>query len=303
MAEYFTRLSLAISSGEERNSILVLEPTTTAWMYQMVVWRGDKQDYVTEPSRLKELGDQFFQLGVGAFQGPGGIRHRQRGHHCPKRLGRRPAIRHRTTKVHHGRPAAVYRESEREDDRAVGEIRHRRAGRCSVAAIRRRWSMAGRRIAPKRPPPAGLEADGACGGDFNACRSGPGRFSRRARFESQRHSLPSAPPPRGRGTGLLGQHQSRCRGLRLGDFAACRLSSDGTWKRERPKPYRASRGEQGMRIPFTLPPCGSLLLFLAKTPQDQATASRLPRTDRNVCRHLATGPTARWRSVAWNPTC
>ena len=34
MAEYFTRLSAAMSHGQQRNQILVLEPTTSAWMYQ-----------------------------------------------------------------------------------------------------------------------------------------------------------------------------------------------------------------------------------------------------------------------------
>jgi hypothetical protein len=33
LANYFARLSLALSAGEERNHILVLEPTTSAWMY------------------------------------------------------------------------------------------------------------------------------------------------------------------------------------------------------------------------------------------------------------------------------
>ena len=113
-AEYFTRLSLAMSSYE-RNTILVLEPTTTAWMYQMVVWRGDKQDYVTEPARLKKLGDRFFQLVLGLSKAQveydiGGEDNR------PKRLGRRQAIRHRKTKVHDGRLAAICGESECEDD-------------------------------------------------------------------------------------------------------------------------------------------------------------------------------------------
>jgi hypothetical protein len=33
LGEYFTRLSLALSAGDELNRILVLEPTTSAWMY------------------------------------------------------------------------------------------------------------------------------------------------------------------------------------------------------------------------------------------------------------------------------
>lgn len=49
-ASYLARLSVAVSAGEQVNRILVLEPTTTAWMYQ-----GDA-------ARLKELGDAFFNL-------------------------------------------------------------------------------------------------------------------------------------------------------------------------------------------------------------------------------------------------
>jgi hypothetical protein len=49
-ANYLARLSAALSQGQQRNRILVLEPTTTAWMYQ-----GDDK-------RLAELGDTFFKL-------------------------------------------------------------------------------------------------------------------------------------------------------------------------------------------------------------------------------------------------
>ncbi|MBL9139623.1 MAG: hypothetical protein JNK85_27385, partial [Verrucomicrobiales bacterium] len=49
-ARYMTRLSAALSQGGQFHRILVLEPTTTAWMYQ-----GNE-------SKLKELGDGFFQL-------------------------------------------------------------------------------------------------------------------------------------------------------------------------------------------------------------------------------------------------
>ncbi|MBI2929147.1 MAG: hypothetical protein HYY24_26075 [Verrucomicrobia bacterium] len=49
-ASYLERLSVAVSQGEQINRILVLEPTTTAWMYQ-----GN------EP-KLRELGDSFCKL-------------------------------------------------------------------------------------------------------------------------------------------------------------------------------------------------------------------------------------------------
>ena len=47
---YLERLSVAVSQGEQVNHILVIEPTTTAWMYQ---GGGD---------RLKQVGDSFFSL-------------------------------------------------------------------------------------------------------------------------------------------------------------------------------------------------------------------------------------------------
>ncbi len=50
MADYFTRLSLIMSQGKQVNEILVLEPTTTAWMYQ-----GDG-------AKLNPLGERFQKL-------------------------------------------------------------------------------------------------------------------------------------------------------------------------------------------------------------------------------------------------
>ncbi len=52
-ALYFVRLSAALSSGTEVNRVLVLEPTTTAWMYNV----EGKND-----PHLKEMGDAFQAL-------------------------------------------------------------------------------------------------------------------------------------------------------------------------------------------------------------------------------------------------
>lgn len=49
-AGYLARVSCALSQGEQINPILVIEPTTTAWMYQ-----GNK-------AKLTEIGDSFFKL-------------------------------------------------------------------------------------------------------------------------------------------------------------------------------------------------------------------------------------------------
>jgi hypothetical protein len=50
MAEYFSRLSVALSHGKEVNEILVIEPTSAAWMYQ---GHGE---------HLSRIGDGFQQL-------------------------------------------------------------------------------------------------------------------------------------------------------------------------------------------------------------------------------------------------
>lgn len=48
--EYFTRLSLALSTGEQINEILILEPTTSTWMYST---------YQDASSRRQEIGQAF----------------------------------------------------------------------------------------------------------------------------------------------------------------------------------------------------------------------------------------------------
>jgi hypothetical protein len=50
MANYFTRLSAALSAGEQINRILIIEPTTTTWMYQ------------TDRNHLNNIGGQFQKI-------------------------------------------------------------------------------------------------------------------------------------------------------------------------------------------------------------------------------------------------
>jgi hypothetical protein len=50
MADYLGRLSVATSKGEQLNRVLILEPTTTAWMYYAPG---------PEPEKLKSIGDGF----------------------------------------------------------------------------------------------------------------------------------------------------------------------------------------------------------------------------------------------------
>ncbi|NIP26865.1 MAG: hypothetical protein GWN67_21555, partial [Phycisphaerae bacterium] len=53
MASYFTRLSLVLSQGEQVNHVLLIEPTTTAWMYQA---------HSSQRARLSDIGNRFQDL-------------------------------------------------------------------------------------------------------------------------------------------------------------------------------------------------------------------------------------------------
>ncbi|MBN2136263.1 MAG: hypothetical protein JW720_00500 [Sedimentisphaerales bacterium] len=50
MARHFTRLSAALSAGQQVNTILLIEPTTTTWLYQ------------TDPTHLNNIGSSFQKL-------------------------------------------------------------------------------------------------------------------------------------------------------------------------------------------------------------------------------------------------
>ncbi len=55
LASYFTRLSAVLSQGEQVNKILLIEPTTTAWMYQ---------PDPNHQEQLKRIGEEFQQMVV-----------------------------------------------------------------------------------------------------------------------------------------------------------------------------------------------------------------------------------------------
>ncbi len=57
LVDYFARVSCALSQGQQLNSCLVLEPTTTAWIHH----------FETSP-RLEEIGDKFQALVVALAQ-------------------------------------------------------------------------------------------------------------------------------------------------------------------------------------------------------------------------------------------
>ncbi|MBN1466477.1 hypothetical protein JXA02_11985 [candidate division KSB1 bacterium] len=66
--DYFARLSVALSSGEQMNDILVLEPTTTAWMYYSPVKSPDQLTIMDAAfhNLLSELEDYQVEYDLGS---------------------------------------------------------------------------------------------------------------------------------------------------------------------------------------------------------------------------------------------
>ncbi|HEX2976649.1 MAG TPA: hypothetical protein VHO68_12000, partial [Bacteroidales bacterium] len=78
--DHYARLSLALSAGKQENDILVIEPTTTAWLYDSYVKRNPRQDaigqsfqtFVTtlEKNQVEyDLGSESIIASLGDVQG------------------------------------------------------------------------------------------------------------------------------------------------------------------------------------------------------------------------------------------
>lgn len=69
MADHFTRLSLALSSGEQINRVLLLEPTTTAWMYQGAAELGPIGDSFQDMVNRLERAQAEYDIGCEDIMG------------------------------------------------------------------------------------------------------------------------------------------------------------------------------------------------------------------------------------------
>jgi hypothetical protein len=266
-AAYFARLSAALTQGEHRNHILVLEPTTTAWMYQ-----GN------EP-KLKELGDAFFQvlLALEAAQIEYDLG-------CEDVLARHGSL-DRTGSSPDG---ATLRVGQRNYTVAVVPPRTENLNR-RTRALLKDLSAAGGQVVLCGDPPA--RTDGKP--DENAATPSGAAAWRRvepARLpEALRQLTPPGPTLITRATddrGLLFHQRRRLddgellflvntslehpsAGTVTSKFAAAERWDPYTGK-VAGYPSRASDG--GLVLSFALPPSGSLLLFLARG----STAPLLP---------------------------
>ena len=274
MAQYFTRLCAAMSHGEQVNRILVLEPTTTAWMYQPDR-SGRKQ--------LQEIGNAFQDL----------VNRLERAQveydiGCEDILGRHGAV--ETARRGDG-------ESDANAARLVVGERwyptvvlppHTENLDGPTMALLERYARAGGRVLCCGPPPERVDgcltdravkaAKGSGWTEVSAERlpsllrklGDNGFVIERAEDDPgllfhQRRQLDDGELVLLVNTSI--EHASR------GSVRSCRQGVERWLPRTgEVQPYPFSKHQRGIRFDFELPPCGSLLLFLSDAPREPKTS-------------------------------
>ena len=259
---YLERLSVAVSQGQQVNRILLIEPTTTAWMYQ------------GSGPRLKALGDSFFSLimSLEAAQveydlaSEDVIARHGSASGSDLKVGQRA---YHTVVLPPLNENLDSRTWELMDDFVAGggkviackptppSVSLRRDGRQSggeLAMWNPRW-----RTLEAAELPGVLRADSAAVDGFVIDRAADDKgilFHMRRQLEDGEllflvnTSIASS---------SVGSVRSAAKGIERWDLETGKTES-----------YRFAADGQGVRAEFELPPCGSVLLFLSKTPRDTA---------------------------------
>jgi len=255
MAQYFTRLSLAMSQGQQVHRILVLEPTTSAWLYQPDP--GHREKLETLGQTFQDLVNRLEAAQVEYDLG------------CEDIIARHGAVKDGKFVVGRRAYHTVVLPPMCEN---LNEV---------TAQLLRRFAGRGGRVLSCGPPPALV--DGQPSDTIAALASAP-----------EWHEVDSAELPqrllelatdgfaihRQEGDeGILFHHRRELDDgqLLLLVNTSIESPSAGTvhsslagveqWcpASGAVKPYRFTRTDEGIVIPFRLPPCGSLLLFLSQT--------------------------------------
>ncbi len=259
MADYFTRLSVVLSQGRQVNRVLLIEPTTTAWMYQ-----GDPK----HRSRLDSIGREF-QKTVLSLE-------REQVEYdigCEDIMARHGSVEGSLLKVGRREYDTVVLPPLTENLNAL------------TARLLWRFLKAGGTVISCSPPPSRVngresrrpEAVASQPGWKRADPAGPARML--SRISEDGFSIRRDENDKG----ILFHHR---RQLEDGQFLflvntsidaassgriRARMGGVEHWHPETGRisayPFRKSGG--GIRAKFELPPCGSLLLFLPKEPRKE----------------------------------
>lgn len=280
MADYFTRLSAAMSHGEQINRILVLEPTTSAWMYQP----GPKGR-----EALAEIGNRFQGL-VNALE-------RSQVEYdigCEDIMTRHGSV---TTA---GGPALVV--GRRSYHTLVLPPRTENLNGPTMTLVEQ-WVAAGGRVLSCGEPPARVDGSASDRGKRTAEESGwqtvdPEQLPQKllslgddgfgiTRADGDQGILFHMRRTLDDGELLLLVNTS----IERPSTGTIRSGAQGVeqWLPETGgvRPYPFVKSGESVGLEFDLPPCGSLLLFLASAP-----AAAAPPEERKIVAVAPAGPPA-----------
>ncbi len=274
MADHFTRLSLVLSSGQQINRVLLLEPTTSAWMYQHTKTLGPLGNQFQDMVNRLERAQAEYDIG------------------CEDIMGRHGSVEGKMLKV-----------GQRAYDTLILPPMTENLDEKTMRLVEQ-FAKAGGRVLACGPPP--LRVDGAIsdrgkkvadnenwqkvsvteaiaaatarthadGLTINRTAGDKGLlFHQRRRLADGEFLFlvnTSIDQP------SSGQIVSTARGMQLWDPDSGRIA-----------PHHFQADASGVKTDFELPPCGSLLLFLSNKPVQPASAKQ----STTVASVAAAGPT------------
>lgn len=256
LVDYFTRVCTALTRGKQVNPILVLEPTSSAWMH-----------HFEESSRLQEIGNQFQAWIVQLAQAQ-----------VEFDLGSEHIIQERGSVAGSGAQAR-FRVGERAYELVVIPAEMESLNRATADLLARYVELGGRVIVLGAPDRS-LDVDGAPSPVFNALRRRPELLSLKpgeavtelVRSITAPTRVVLAPGNRGvvyhhrrqldtgdivfitntsKGVSAVGQVEAWASGIRVVDLDTGMVQA---------APF-SRRADGEVVLPFTLPPCGSLLIY------------------------------------------
>ena len=285
MAGYFARLSAALSAGKQINHILVLEPTTTAWMYQ------------PDKAQLGELGDRFQKLVI----------HLEKAQvefdlGCEDIIGRHGRV--ADEPQHDGGPGTALFVVGQRRYRVVVLPPHTENLNSRTAGLLADFARRGGRVLCCRQPPSLV--DGKPSDAVANAAHGPGWQQTSAdELPELLANIGTLGPIFQHRGGMLLHHRRQWEDGQIlfltntsleestTGLVTCAAAAVEQWCPHTGKtmPYPAQRSANGINIDFRLPPGGSLLLFLANEPSTAPPAAA-----------AQSAPTARPNSTAPHAT-
>jgi len=274
LGDYFARLSLALSTGEQMNGVLVLEPTSSAWMY-----------YSPNESapRFGEIGDSFqaFLLSLEKLQ-------------LEYDLGCEKIMQDRG-KAEAGKLTV----GQRSYDLLVLPPNVENLERPTFDLLRKYLESGGAVLSFGGAPRCvdGIESDSvkALAEQYESQWVSAGSLQEAAALERMRPKGFAVDSPEAVGGKLFHQRRTLAEGELVflvntsleGSAAGSFRTTGGSVQRLDPEsgviaPYKSDRGGDGLNVQFDLPPAGSLLLYIDPTGRPETSPAQTAKAGSEI---------------------